>query len=132
MLSTLRQSIYVQPLVAALPGVCILITSIAFNLVSDGPASGHGRQSVTGGHGHDRRDRNHEAPPSTRGISGGPAQPMLIVENIKKYFPIRAGLLNKKVAEVKAVDDISFYVLKGETLGIVGESGCGKSTSRAS
>ncbi|MDP3315638.1 MAG: ABC transporter ATP-binding protein [Devosia sp.] len=59
---------------------------------------------------------------------GGPAQPMLIVENIKKYFPIRAGLLNKKVAEVKAVDDISFYVLKGETLGIVGESGCGKST----
>ncbi len=59
---------------------------------------------------------------------GGPAQPMLIVENIKKYFPIRAGLLNRKVAEVKAVDDISFYVLKGETLGIVGESGCGKST----
>ena len=53
---------------------------------------------------------------------GGPAQPMLIVENIKKYFPIRAGLLNRKVAEVKAVDDISFYVLKGETLGIVGES----------
>ncbi len=59
---------------------------------------------------------------------GGPAQPMLIVENIKKYFPIRAGLLNRKVAEVKAVDDISFYVMKGETLGIVGESGCGKST----
>ncbi|TCR71012.1 ABC transporter ATP-binding protein [Rhizobium sp. BK376] len=59
---------------------------------------------------------------------GGPAQPMLIVENIRKYFPIRAGLLNRKVAEVKAVDDISFYVLKRETLGIVGESGCGKST----
>lgn len=59
---------------------------------------------------------------------GGPAQPMLIVENIRKYFPIRAGLLNRVVAEVKAVDDISFYVLKGETLGIVGESGCGKST----
>ena len=59
---------------------------------------------------------------------GGPGQPMLIVEKVKKYFPIRAGLLNRKVAEVKAVDDISFYVLKGETLGIVGESGCGKST----
>jgi peptide/nickel transport system ATP-binding protein len=59
---------------------------------------------------------------------GGPAQPMLIVENFKKYFPIRAGLLSRKVGEVKAVDDISFYVLKGETLGIVGESGCGKST----
>jgi peptide/nickel transport system ATP-binding protein len=59
---------------------------------------------------------------------GGPAQPMLIVESFKKYFPIRAGLLSRKVGEVKAVDDISFYVLKGETLGIVGESGCGKST----
>ncbi|TQX85225.1 MULTISPECIES: oligopeptide/dipeptide ABC transporter ATP-binding protein [unclassified Rhizobium] len=59
---------------------------------------------------------------------GGAAQPMLIVENFKKYFPIRAGLLSRKVGEVKAVDDISFYVLKGETLGIVGESGCGKST----
>lgn len=59
---------------------------------------------------------------------GGPAQPMLIVEGMKKYFPIRAGLFNRKVAEVKAVDDISFYVVKGETLGIVGESGCGKST----
>ena len=47
---------------------------------------------------------------------GGPAQPMLIVENFKKYFPIRAGLLNRKVAEVKAVDDISFYVLKGEVM----------------
>jgi len=59
---------------------------------------------------------------------GGPAQPMLIVDGIRKYFPIRAGVLNRTVAEVKAVDDISFYVLKGETLGIVGESGCGKST----
>ncbi|MEA3536654.1 oligopeptide/dipeptide ABC transporter ATP-binding protein [Rhizobium sp. CC-YZS058] len=59
---------------------------------------------------------------------GGPAQPMLIVEGLKKYFPIRAGLMNRKVAEVKAVDDVSFYLMKGETLGIVGESGCGKST----
>jgi peptide/nickel transport system ATP-binding protein len=59
---------------------------------------------------------------------GGQAQPMLIARNLKRYFPIRGGVLNRKVAEVKAVDDISFTVLKGETLGVVGESGCGKST----
>jgi peptide/nickel transport system ATP-binding protein len=68
-----------------------------------------------------------EAPSDPRD-RGGPAQPMLIVESMKKYFPVRAGLFNRKVADIKAVDDVSFYLVKGETLGIVGESGCGKST----
>jgi peptide/nickel transport system ATP-binding protein len=53
---------------------------------------------------------------------------MLIARDLRKYFPIRGGVLNRKVAEVRAVDGISFTVLKGETLGVVGESGCGKST----
>lgn len=54
---------------------------------------------------------------------------LLEVNRLKKYFPINGGLFGKKVGEVKAVDDISFFVNKGETLGIVGESGCGKSTT---
>lgn len=54
---------------------------------------------------------------------------LLEVKNLKKYYPIRGGIFSKKVGEVKAVDDVSFVVEKGETLGIVGESGCGKSTT---
>jgi peptide/nickel transport system ATP-binding protein/oligopeptide transport system ATP-binding protein len=50
------------------------------------------------------------------------------VRNLVKYFPVRAGLLQRVVNHVKAVDDVSFFVRKGETLGLVGESGCGKTT----
>ncbi|NWG07146.1 MAG: ABC transporter ATP-binding protein [Chloroflexi bacterium] len=50
------------------------------------------------------------------------------VKNLVKYFPVRAGLLQRVVNQVKAVDDVSFVVKKGETLGLVGESGCGKTT----
>jgi peptide/nickel transport system ATP-binding protein len=59
---------------------------------------------------------------------GGKAQPLLIVNGLKKYFPIRGGILNRIVGDIRAVDDVSFVILKGETLGVVGESGCGKST----
>jgi oligopeptide transport system ATP-binding protein len=54
---------------------------------------------------------------------------LLEVNGLKKYFPITGGIFGRKQGEVKAVDDVSFYVKKGETLGIVGESGCGKSTT---
>ena len=54
---------------------------------------------------------------------------LLKVEKLKKYFPIRAGVFSTVVGHVKAVDDISFDIKKGETLGLVGESGCGKSTT---
>ena len=54
---------------------------------------------------------------------------LLHVENLVKYFPINRGLLQKQVGAVRAVDDISFDIKRGETLGLVGESGCGKSTT---
>lgn len=56
-------------------------------------------------------------------------EPLLKVEGLKKYFPVKKGLLGRTTGQVKAVDDVSFYVNEGETLGIVGESGCGKSTT---
>ncbi|WP_070121081.1 ABC transporter ATP-binding protein [Bacillus marinisedimentorum] len=54
---------------------------------------------------------------------------LLEVKDLKKHFPIKGGVLQRQVAAVKAVDGVSFTVRKGETLGIVGESGCGKSTT---
>jgi oligopeptide/dipeptide ABC transporter ATP-binding protein len=57
------------------------------------------------------------------------APPVLEVRNLKKHFPVRKGVLSREVATVYAVDGISFAIRQGETLGLVGESGCGKSTA---
>jgi peptide/nickel transport system ATP-binding protein/oligopeptide transport system ATP-binding protein len=56
------------------------------------------------------------------------ADTLLEVDRLVKYFPVRGGLLQRTVAWVKAVDDVSFFIRRGETLGLVGESGCGKTT----
>jgi oligopeptide/dipeptide ABC transporter ATP-binding protein len=61
-------------------------------------------------------------------MSEGQNNDLLVVQDLVKYFPVKAGLLQKVVAWVQAVDKVNFTVKKGETLGLVGESGCGKTT----
>jgi len=56
-------------------------------------------------------------------------EPILEIKHLKKYFPVKGGFWSKTIGYVHAVDDVSFYLYKGETLGLVGESGCGKSTT---
>src|SRR3712207_2063376 len=73
--------------------------------------------------------------PSTQPAGGGngsaPSGDILVdVKDLRMYFPVTAGLIfQRKVADVKAVDGLNFFIRKGETLGLVGESGCGKSTT---
>lgn len=54
--------------------------------------------------------------------------PLIEVENLKKYYPVKGGIITHTTAYVKAVDGVDFAIFEGETLGLVGESGCGKST----
>ena len=59
---------------------------------------------------------------------GDMTHPLLVVEDLKMYFPVYGGVMRRKVAQVFAVDGVSFTIRSGETLGLVGESGCGKTT----
>lgn len=68
------------------------------------------------------------APSSTPGSTSKNGRVLLEVRNLVKYFPVRGGVFRRVVAWVKAVDDVSFTIHEGETLGLVGESGCGKTT----
>ncbi|MFF4322481.1 ABC transporter ATP-binding protein [Streptomyces sp. NPDC001568] len=67
-------------------------------------------------------------PTADAGAKGSEAEPLLRVTGLVKHFPINKGLLRRQTGAVKAVDGIDFDVRRGETLGVVGESGCGKST----
>ena len=65
----------------------------------------------------------------TAATTGSTPEPLIRVQNLKKHFPITAGVFRRQVGTVKAVDGISFDLLPKETLGLVGESGCGKTTA---
>ena len=76
--------------------------------------------------GHPWEEGHHQ--PGTTTVAEG-AKPLLDVQDLKVHFPIRRGILSRTVGHVKAVDGISFRVYPGQTLGLVGESGCGKTTA---
>jgi len=74
----------------------------------------------------DTSEHNGAQGSETSGAAG--EKPLLIVDGLKTYFPIRSGLLQRVTSHFKAVDGVSFHINPGETLGLVGESGCGKTT----
>ena len=75
---------------------------------------------------HDKREES--APQTTPKVPMGTGEPLLVVRDLQKYFPVKRGVLARVVAQVKAVDGITFGLGRGETLGLVGESGSGKTT----
>jgi peptide/nickel transport system ATP-binding protein len=71
---------------------------------------------------------NAQAAPSLESARTAPAPPVLEVVHLRKYFPLHKGVLRRVTGYLRAVDDVSFSIMEGETLGLVGESGCGKTT----
>src|SRR4051812_406537 len=67
-------------------------------------------------------------PPPAAALGDAHSRPLLRVQDLHTHFPIRSGLLQRTAGHVRAVDGVSFDIAKGETLGLVGESGCGKTT----
>ena len=65
---------------------------------------------------------------TAQSTNGAPVKPLLEIDGLKKYFPVKGGVMLRTKAQLKAVDDVSLALMPGETLGLVGESGCGKST----
>src|SRR5690606_26526163 len=90
------------------------------------PAPGHGLETVSAPVG---TTATGVAARGGAEALGDRIEPLLVVDGLTRHFPLKGGLFKRTKAVVQAVDEVSFSLRKGETLGIVGESGCGKSTT---